>query len=91
MYEIILNLLSQETNGFIYCSQFCHNSKNFVMAAGGSDLKFFSMDDFSEVLTINFDPANTMYSCDSGYTGNKYLCGGKFGEMFYFGSNKTFE
>ena len=59
------------------------------MAAGGNSLKFFSLDDYSEMLELNFDTSNTIYSCDSGYTGNKYLAGGKDGAMFFFGSNKT--
>ena len=61
------------------------------MAVGGSDLKIFNVDNFSQILELNFDKENAMYTCDSGHTGNKYLAGGKHGALFYFGSNKNLE
>lgn len=44
-----------QNNGFIYCAQFCNQVKHAVMAVGGSDLKIFNVDNFSQILEINFD------------------------------------
>jgi hypothetical protein len=61
------------------------------MAVGGSDAKFFHAEDKNEVVEINFDKDNLLYTCDSGNTGTRFLLGGKNGALFYCGNNKTLE
>jgi hypothetical protein len=80
-----------DSNAFLFCAQFCKNSPNTLMACGGTQMKIFSLDDYSEMVEVKFDQGESLYSCDSSYSSNRYLVGGKHGSMFYLGSNKTFE
>ena len=61
------------------------------MTVGGNVVKFFSLEEKHQVVEVEFDKENLLYSCDSGYTGTRFLTGGKNGSMFYFGNNKTLE
>lgn len=40
------------TNAFLFSAQFCHNSKETVIGAGGQQMKMFSLNDGSEMLEI---------------------------------------
>lgn len=40
-------MIIQTTNGFVYCAQFCGYNRNTVMAVGGSDAKFFNVEDYN--------------------------------------------
>lgn len=61
------------------------------MAVGGAVAKFFSIEERNEMVEVEFDKDNLMYTCDSGNTGTRFLTGGKNGSLFYFGNNKTLE
>ena len=61
------------------------------MAVGGTVAKFFSIEERNEMVEVEFDKDNLMYTCDSGNTGTRFLTGGKNGSLFYFGNNKTLE
>jgi hypothetical protein len=32
----------QNTNGFIFCTQFCNYNRGVIMAVGGTEAKFFN-------------------------------------------------
>ena len=85
------NLWIKSTNGFIFCAQFCNYNREVVMAVGGSACKFYSLEEKNVIVELEFDKENLLYSCDSGYTGTRFLTGGKNGSLFYFGNNKTLE
>jgi hypothetical protein len=70
------------------CCQFCPNSTNTVLAAGGSQMKMFTLDDYSELFEVKADEGEAFYSCDSSISNNKYAVGGKHGSLFYLTSNK---
>ncbi len=53
-------------------------------------MKIFSFEDYSEMVEVKFEEGESLYSCDSSYSSNRYLMGGKNGSMFYVGTNKTF-
>ena len=59
------------------------------MAVGGTTAKFFSIEERNQMVEVDFDKENLMYTCDSGNTGTRFLAGGKNGSLFYFGNNKT--
>ena len=61
------------------------------MAVGGTVAKFFSIEERNEMVEVEFDKENLMYTCDSGNTGTRFLTGGKNCSLFYFGNNKTLE
>ena len=42
--------LTQQTSAFLFSAQFCHNSRETVMACGGTQMKMFSVTDGSEML-----------------------------------------
>lgn len=81
----------QTTNAFLFCAQFCHNSKDTVIAAGGSQMKMFSVADGSEMLEVKVEEGVSLYTCDSGYTSNKYVTGGNSGTLFYMAGVKSYE
>jgi hypothetical protein len=58
---------------------------------GGTDAKFFDINEYIQLLEINFDKDNILYSCDSGSSGTRFLMGGKNGTLFYCGNNKSLE
>jgi hypothetical protein len=58
---------------------------------GGTDAKFFDITEYIQLLEINFDKDNILYSCDSGSSGTRFLMGGKNGTLFYCGNNKSLE
>ena len=84
-------LKTQQTNAFLFCAQFCHNSKDTVIAVGGSQMKMFSLTDGTEMLEVKADDGVSLYTCDSGYTSNKYMMGGNSGTLFYMAGVKSYE
>lgn len=60
------------------------------MAVGGSQMKMFSLDG-SEMLEVKVEEGTSLYSCDSGYTSNKYMVGGNSGTLFYMAGVKSYE
>jgi hypothetical protein len=82
----------QLSSAFLFCAQFCHNSKETVIACGGSQMKIFSLNDGAELLEVKVEEANvSLYTCDSGYNSNKYLVGGSTGTLFHFTGAKPYE
>jgi hypothetical protein len=63
------------------------------MAAGGHDLKFFSMEGEQDAtIGLNFfEEDGLLYSCDSANNSLRFICGGKKGEMLYFSSSKQID
>lgn len=53
-------------------------------------MKMFSLDG-SEMLEVKVDEGTSLYSCDSGYTSNKYMMGGNSGTLFYMAGVKSYE
>lgn len=41
---------TQLNNAFLNSCQFCPNSKNTILAAGGNQMKMFTLDDHTELL-----------------------------------------
>jgi hypothetical protein len=59
-----------------------------VIAAGGQQMKMFTLDDYSELLELRVGEGESLYSCDTSAINNKYLAGGKLGNMYYLSTNK---
>ena len=78
------------SNAFLYSAQFCHNSKDTVIAAGGQQMKMFSLNDGSEMLEVRVEENTILYTADSSYSSNKYLTGGNSGTMFYMVGVKSY-
>ena len=43
------------------------------------------------MLEVNAGEGTSLYTCDSGYTSNKYVCGGNNGSLFYMAGVKSYE
>ncbi len=54
-------------------------------------MKMFSIVDGSEMLEVKVDEGVSLYTCDSGYTSNKYITGGNSGTLFYMAGVKSYE
>ena len=61
------------------------------MAVGANQLKMFNIAEGHEILEVVADPSTSMYTCDSGYTSNKYACGGNSGSLYYMAGVKSYE
>lgn len=73
---------------FLNCCQFCPNSKNTVLAAGGNQMKMFALDNYAELLEVRFPENESIYTCDTSAVNNKYLAGGKGGMLYYLAPAK---
>ena len=54
-------------------------------------MKMFSIVDGSEMLEVKVDEGVSLYTCDSGYTSNKYITGSNSGTLFYMAGVKSYE
>mgnify|MGYP003431673368 FL=1 len=54
-------------------------------------MKMFSLTDGTEMLEVKADDGVSLYTCDSGYTSNKYMMGGNSGTLFYMAGVKSYE
>jgi hypothetical protein len=55
-------------------------------------MKMFSLTDGAELLEVRLDGNNSsLYTCDSGYSSNKYLMGGNSGTLFHLTGIKPYE
>ena len=43
------------------------------------------------MLEVKVEEGSSLYSCDSGYTSNKYMVGGNSGTLFYMAGVKSYE
>jgi hypothetical protein len=62
-----------------------------VIAAGGNQMKMFTLDDHSELLELRLPESEALYTCDASSINNKYLAGGKGGSLYYLATNKFAE
>lgn len=95
MNKIVLKFQWDEekelTNAHLFAAQFCHNSKDTAVAAGGQQMKMFSLNDGSEMLEVRVEEEVTLYTLDSAHSSNKYLTGGNSGAMYYMVGVKSYE
>lgn len=75
-------------NTGINSCQFCPNSKNTVVAAGGQQMKMFSLDDYSEFFELRLPENESLYTCDTSSINNKYIAGGKKGWLYSMATSK---
>ena len=59
-----------------------------MVACGGTQMKIFGLSGYKELVEIKFEESESLYTCDSSHSGNKFLVGGKAGGLTYLGSNK---
>ena len=78
----------QYANTGLNSCQFCPNSKNTVVAAGGQQMKMFSLDDYSEFFELRLPETDSLYSCDTSSINNKYIAGGKKGWLYSLATSK---
>ena len=58
-----------------------------MVACGGTQMKIFGLSG-KELVEAKFEESESLYSCDSSHSENKFLVGGKAGGLTYLGSNK---
>lgn len=51
----------------------------------------FSVTDGTEMLEIKAEDNVSLYTCDSGYSSNKYIMGGNSGTLYYMAGVKSYE
>lgn len=61
------------------------------MAVGANQMKMFNINEGNELLEVWADQNTSFYTCDSGYTSNKYVCGGNSGSLYYMAGVKSYE
>lgn len=61
------------------------------MAVGANQLKMFNLIEGNQILEVVTDQGTSIYTCDSGYTSNKYACGGNSGSLYYMAGVKSYE
>jgi hypothetical protein len=48
----------------------------------------FSLDDYSELFELRAPPSESLFCCGTSAINNKYVAGGKKGQLYYFATNK---
>jgi len=51
-------------------------------------MKMFTIDDHAELFEFKAPKGEALYTCNSSDTNNKYLVGGKNGNLYYLAPNK---
>lgn len=54
-------------------------------------MKIFNLSDGNEMLEAKADSGTSLYTCDSGYSSNKYVMGGNNGALFYLTEGKGYD